>query len=254
MRNNGPQFRTKLAETDQDFVAAQRLRYDVFVSELGAGGALVDHDNRLERDALDPYFDHLLLIDDARSDVMGGVVGVYRLLPAHKEIALGRYYSEDEYDIGRLRRSGLKLLELGRTCLHPNYRGSTALFVLWQALADYVAAHEIDLLFGVASFHGTDIGSLAPALSLLYHKHRAEDDLCPSAKGKNSVDMNLIPYQDIDRKAAMVQVPSLIKAYLRLGGRVGQGAFIDHNFNTTDVCMVLNTQTMTVKQRQLYER
>jgi putative hemolysin len=66
--------------------------------------------------------------------------------------------------------------------------------------------------------------------------------------------MNLIPYQDIDRKAAMVQVPSLIKAYLRLGGRVGQGAFIDHTFNTTDVCMVLNTQTMTMKQRQLYER
>lgn len=251
-----PKFRTKLAATEHDIIAAQRLRYDVFVDEMGSDGDLVDHKNRLERDIYDPYFDHILLIDDARITAQGApsVVGVYRVLTDVKARELGRFYSADEYDLTPLITSGRRLLELGRSCLHPDYRGGTAMHVLWQALADYIDAHQIEVLFGVASFHGTDIDALAPALSLLYAKHRAPEPLCPVAIGAAARRMDLIPYDAIDRKAAMVMIPSLIKAYLRLGGMVGQGAYIDHGFNTTDVCLVLDTQNMNDRQRKIYER
>ena len=158
MTQSSPKFRVKLAQTEDELRAAQRLRYDVFVRELGGSGDLVDHEAGLERDAFDLYFDHLILYDDALIGDRGPTaVGVYRLLPHEGAARLGRYYSEDEYDLTPLRQSGRRLLELGRSCLHPNYRGGSAMYVLWQALANYVHKHDVQVLFGVASFHGTNI-------------------------------------------------------------------------------------------------
>ncbi|MBP0482916.1 GNAT family N-acetyltransferase [Sagittula salina] len=242
-------FAVELADDEAAVRAAQRLRYEVFVEELGGDGALVDHRNRLERDRFDPFFDHLLLRDRARDDA---VVGVYRLLRGDRAKAAGQFYSEDEYDLGPLRQSGRRLLELGRSCVHPEYRGGAAMFHLWQGLADYVLRHEVEVLFGTASFHGTDVATLAPSLSLLHHRHLAPDGLRVRARAFQSMD--LVPEAEIDRRAAMLQVPALIKAYLRLGGCVGEGAFIDHAFNTTDVCLVMDTATMTERARALYTR
>ncbi|MEY8843010.1 GNAT family N-acetyltransferase, partial [Cribrihabitans sp. XS_ASV171] len=119
-----------LAESEEELRAAQRLRYDVFVRELGGGGSLVNHGAQLEQDRFDPHFDHMLAIDEAT----GEVVGVYRLLRGDVAEKLGQFYSEDEYDLGPLRRSGRKLLELGRSCVHPDYRGGTAMYHLWSGL------------------------------------------------------------------------------------------------------------------------
>lgn len=250
MVNHSPNFETRLAENSQDLGAAQRLRYDVFVTELGGDGPLVDHTAKLERDAFDPYFDHLLLIDRQRKT--DPVVGVYRLLRADQAAQAGGFYSESEYDLTKLKTSGHRLLELGRSCLHKDYRGGTAMVHLWAALADYVAAHQIDILFGVASFHGTDIPALAQPLSLLSHRHLAPEPLRVKAVSSHFQSMNLIPEAQIDRLAAMRNTPALIKAYLRLGGRVGEGAFVDHAFNTTDVCLVMETKNMPARQRTLY--
>ena len=151
-------FTLRLAQDARDLRAAQRLRYCVFVEELGADGPMVDHAARLERDRFDDIFDHLLLIDTRRDPAgLEDVVGVYRLLPSDRLGPGGRFYSEDEYDLTALRDSGRKLLELGRSCVHPDHRGGTAMFHLWNALADYVLERGIEILFGVASFHGTDI-------------------------------------------------------------------------------------------------
>ncbi|EBA09000.1 hypothetical protein SSE37_05120 [Sagittula stellata E-37] len=239
----------RLARDAADVAAAQRLRYDVFVAELGGDGPLVDHENRLERDRFDPFFDHLLVCDPARGDM---VVGVYRLLRDDRAAEAGQFYSEDEYDLGPLRRSGRRLLELGRSCLHPDYRGGAAMFHLWQGLAGYVTDHGIEVLFGTASFHGTDIARLAQPLSLLHHRHLAPPEL--RVRARNFQDMNLVPEARIDRVSAMLDVPALIKAYLRLGGCVGEGAYVDHAFNTTDVCLVMDTARMTERQRALYTR
>ncbi len=255
MAMSTPQFSVKLAESEAELQAAQRLRYQVFVEELGAGGALVDHENRLEKDRFDPYFDHLILIDeDRQGGVMEQVVGVYRLLRDTQARAVGQFYSEDEYDLSVLKDSGRKLLELGRSCLHPDYRGGAAMYHLWNALAAYVFEHDIEVLFGVASFHGTDLQALAQPLSMLYHNHLAPPDLRVRAQPDHYADMNRVPKDRLDRRAAMVQVPALIKAYLRLGGFVGDGAFIDHDFNTTDVCLIMDTQRLNEKQKSIYTK
>ncbi|MFU8882345.1 MAG: GNAT family N-acetyltransferase [Rhodobacterales bacterium] len=248
-----PQYGVRLARSADDLRAAQRLRYAVFVQELGAGGAMVDHDNRLEQDRFDPYFDHLLLIDDNLA-APDHVVGVYRLLRQDQAKRAGQFYSEDEYDLSVLQASGRPLLELGRSCLHPAYRGGIGMYHLWQGLAAYVEEHGIEILFGVASFHGTDVDALAAPLSLLHHRHLAPPDLRVTARASGAAAMNRIAPEALDRRAAMLAVPALIKAYLRLGGFVGQDAFVDHAFNTTDVCLILDVARMNDSQRAIYTR
>ncbi len=243
------EFTVRLATTMADIRAAQQLRYEVFIDELGGSGALVDHDARLECDRFDPFCDHLLLTDGRRGDA---VVGVYRLLRADQARAAGQFYSEDEYDLAPLHGSGRRLLELGRSCLHRDYRGGSAMMHLWQALAGYVAEHEIEVLFGTASFHGTDVARLAAPLSLLHHRHLAPPELRVRARAFQTMD--LMPEETIDRPRAMREVPALIKGYLRLGGVVGEGAFVDHAFNTTDVCLIMDTARMNAKAAGLYTR
>ncbi|MBE1281836.1 MAG: GNAT family N-acetyltransferase [Rhodobacteraceae bacterium] len=248
MSDSGQSFSVRIAETDADLRAAQALRYDVFVRELGAGGALVDHEAGLEVDKFDPFFDHMLVTDEET----GQVVGVYRLLRSDQVDLVGQFYSEDEYDLSVLKNSGRKLLELGRSCLHKDYRGGMAMYHLWSGLAEYVARHEVEILFGVASFHSTDPAELAAPLSLLHQKHLAPLELRVKAQPAHYQAMDLVAAEDLDRRKAMLEIPALIKGYLRLGGFVGEGAYIDHVFNTTDVCLVVDTQRLNERQRKIY--
>lgn len=245
------QFTVRLARDEADLQAAQRLRYDVFVSELGGDGPLVDHEAKLERDRFDPHFDHLLLSDDSRG---GAIVGVYRVLRDDQADKAGQFYSEDEYDLSVLKRSGRRIMELGRSCLAEGYRGGAAMYHLWNGLARYVAEHDIEILFGVASFHGTDPTKLAQPLSLLHHRHLAPEALRVRTVAEHYQPLDLVPEDQIDRRAAMLQVPALIKAYLRLGGFVGDGAFIDETFNTTDVCLVMDTGRLNARQKAIYSK
>jgi putative hemolysin len=255
MRSIDDHFELKLAKDPADLKAAQRLRYEVFVAELGGDGPLVDHDARLERDAFDPYYDHLLLIDKRRdAAALEHVVGVYRLLRDDQAGRIGRYYTESEYDLTVLKQSGRKLLELGRSCVHRDYRGGMALYHLWNGLAAYVFEHRIEVLFGVASFHGTDIEALKLPLAYLHHFHLAPEALRVRAQPEHFQRMDLMEAELIDRKQAMLLTPALIKAYLRLGGFVGEGAYVDHEFNTTDVCLIMDTARMTDKRRAKFEK
>ncbi|RKF17026.1 GNAT family N-acetyltransferase [Roseovarius spongiae] len=253
MKSDGPLFEVKLAETEVERRAAQRLRYRVFIEELGGAGEMVDHPARLERDRFDDHFDHLILTDAALDCAAEDrVVGVYRLLRDDQAKAVGQFYSEDEYDLSPLRASGRRLLELGRSCVDARYRGGDAMYHLWQGLSGYVAAHGAEVLFGVASFHGTDPDALAQPLSLLHHRHLAPPALRPRAHAAHYQRMDLVPEAELNRREAMLRVPALIKAYLRLGGHVGDGAFVDHAFRTTDVCLVMDTAQMNARQRNIY--
>ena len=124
------------------------------------------------------------------------------------------------------------------------------MFHLWSGLADYVALHKVEILFGVASFHGTDLSVLANPLSMLRQNHLAPTDL--RVRAKNYQSMDLVPPDSLDRRQAMIDIPALIKAYLRLGGCVGDGAFIDQDFNTTDVFLILDTKKMNARSKKLY--
>lgn len=250
-----PKFELRFATCAQDLRAAQRLRYRVFVEELGSDGEMVDHEAQLEADAFDPAYDHLMLIDKTRSeDPLEQCVGVYRLLTGEKAKEIGGFYTEDEYDLRALKSSGKRLLELGRSCVAPEYRGGTALYHMWAGLAKYVFEGGFDVLFGVASFHGTDMTKLAEPLSLLHHRHLAPEALRVRAVSEKFQNMDLIPEDQIDRRSAMLSVPALIKAYLRLGGTVGEGAFVDHAFNTIDVCLILDIAQVSARQKEMYTR
>lgn len=153
MDRENAQLLTRIATTDADLRAAERLRYKVFVEELGGDGALIDHENRFERDRFDPFCDHLVLIDTHRdAQTLDHVVGVYRLMSREGAIAAGQFYSEDEYDLSLLKNSGRRLLELGRSCLHPDYRGGLGMQRLWRALAAHVREKRIDVLFRCGEF------------------------------------------------------------------------------------------------------
>lgn len=253
MKTRSDHLSVRLAETDRDLLAAQRLRYKVFVEELGGQGTGVDHQERLERDAFDPYCEHLLLVDERRNtDTLEDVVGVYRLLDEEGAKRAGRYYTDAEYDLAPLKNSGRKLLELGRSCLHADHRGGTGMLQLWQGLGQFVEAQGIEVLFGVASFHGTNAAALAEPLSLLHHRYLAPDEM--RVRSRNYQQMNLMSEDQIDRVSALRATPALIKAYLRLGGYVGDGAYVDHDFNTTDVCLVMDTVRMSASHRAIYTK
>ena len=230
-----------------------RLRYEVFVAELGGDGALVDHARRLERDVYDDHYDHLILVDPRRDPTsLSHVVGAYRLMPGERAGAAGGFYCAGEYDLDPLLRSGRRLLELGRSCLHREFRGGAGLMHLWQGLAAYIDAHGSEILFGVASFHGTDTAKLAHPLSFLHHHHLAPEPLRVTARPPQAVAMDLLAPDQIDRRAAARAIPALIKSYLRLGGFVGQGAWVDRPFNTTDICVVMDVARIDDRARALY--
>lgn len=248
-------FRIRLAETEADLLAAQRLRYAVFVEELGGDGPLVDHAGRFERDAFDPVNDHLILVDTRRdAGALDHVVAVYRLFPGERAAAFGRFYCDGEYDLAKLRQSGRRLLELGRSCVHADYRTGSAMFLLWNGLSEYVLERGIEVMFGVASFHGTDIGPLRMPLAWLHHHHLAPEPLRVRVHAAEFQPMDLLPPEALERQAALAAMPALIKAYLRLGGFVGEGAFVDHAFNTTDVMLLMDTAAMSAKHKGFYVR
>lgn len=248
-------YLVRLAESEADHASAQRLRYQVFVQELGANGPLVDHAAEIERDEFDPFFDHIVLVDTGRDPAnLDHVVGVYRLLTCDRMRQVGRFYSESEFDLSPLKDSGRRLLELGRSCVHPDHRGGSGMFHLWNGLAAYVLERDIEILFGAASLRGTDVEALRMPLSHLYHHHLAPEALRVRAIGAGAVEMNRVPDAEVDRRAAAAAIPALIKAYLRLGGFVGDGAYVDHAFNTTDVCLVMDTARMSAKHRDFYTR
>lgn len=256
VKQQEPALVVRLAADAQDLRAAQRLRYAVFVEELGARCVGADHAARLESDAMDPHFDHLLLIDP-RVDpaTLEHVIGVYRLLPHERAVSLGRFYSDSEYDLSPLRASGRRLVELGRSCVHPAHRRGAAMLHLWNGLAAYVIERDLEILFGVASFPGADPARHAAALSWLAAHHRAPEALRVRVlPGPQAHSMTLLAAETLDRAKALASIPPLIRAYLRLGGFVGEGAFVDQDFNTTDVCLIMDTSAMSGRAVDFYTR
>lgn len=256
MKLDVSRYRLKLAETEAEIAGAQRLRYRVFVEEMGAVARPEERAARREWDAFDPFFDHLVLLDldAAIADPLDRVVGAYRLMRDTVARAGPGFYGAAEYDLAPILQVGRPSVELGRSCVAAEHRGGPAMHLLWNGLADYVLTRGIEILFGVASFRGTDPGPLAEALSYLHHLHLAPPDLRVRAWPGNFVAMDRLPAAAIDPALALQAIPPLIKAYLRVGGWVGEGACLDRGFNTIDVCVVMDTARMTERYRRFYQR
>ncbi len=244
----------RLTRGPDEIEAAQRLRYNVFYEEYKATPDAKTAESRMDADEYDDITDHLVVIDESLPPGPGQIVGTYRLLRREAAEKFGRFYTSGEFDIAPLLTSGASLLELGRSCVLPPYRTRPVLHKLWQGIAHYIAEHRVELMFGCASLHGTDVDALAPQMSYLYHYHLATPELCPRALPARYVELNRIPRETLNARAVFASMPPLIKGYMRLGASIGDGAVVDHQFNTTDVCIVMPTHLITEKYLKYYQR
>jgi putative hemolysin len=240
-----------IASAPEQVEAAQRLRYRVFCEEMGARPGVEIARARRDMDEFDPVCDHLLVVEH----LPGGepkVVGTYRLLRRAAMQTIGRFYSAGEFNIRAVLDYPGEILEVGRSCVDPGYRNRAVMQLLWRGIGSYVARFNVALMFGCASFPGTDPRQHAMALSYLHHYHLAPEELCPVSLPERFIDMNLMPKEQVNAKAAFSNLPALIKGYLRLSGYIGLGAVIDPEYNTTDVSIVVKTNLVTEKYAQRY--
>lgn len=247
-------IQVRLATSAEEIRAAQALRYQVFYEEYGAKPNEEMLREKRDIDDFDDITDHLIVIDNDLPKGAEQIIGTYRLLRRAVAEKHGQFYTSDEYNIQPLLDNEPDLLELGRSCVLPDYRTRPILQKLWEGIAHYVADHNIGLMFGCASLHGTNIEALSEQLAYLHHFHRADDKLCPRAIDERYVDMNLHAKDDLDVKKVFISLPPLIKGYIRLGASIGDGAVVDEQFNTTDVCIVMPTAQVTDKYIKHYER
>lgn len=242
----------RLATSACEVEAAQRLRYRVFYEERRAGAAC---DLSRDADRFDDICDHLLVVDTALAGPnRERVVGTYRLLPQAKAAATGGFYSSAEFAIEELtaRHPGLKMLELGRSCVLPAYRSRRTVELLWQGIWAYTRRHGIDVMAGCASFEGTVPARHAEALSFLHHNCRATGDWAVRAVEGRFASMDLMPVEGIRMREALATMPPLVKGYLRLGAMIGEGCVIDHEFGTTDVFVVLPVARISARYINYY--
>ena len=251
--STAPSLEVRLARSDEEIEAAQRLRYRVFYDEMGAQPTPDMAQVKRDFDSFDAVCDHLLVIDGAVGEGAAGVVGTYRL-QQRENPRFERFYTAGEYDVSKIDNFPGRVLELGRSCVDSGHRTRAVMQLLWQGIAGYVIKRKIDLMFGCASLPGIDPQALAVPLSYLYHYHLAPEEMRPRALPSLYTRMDILPNNAVGLRRAVAELPPLIKGYLRLGGFVGDGAVIDHQFNTTDVCIIVKTDLVTDKYFRHYDR
>lgn len=242
----------KIAETKEELHAAQRLRYRVFYLEMGAKASKETHKARRDFDKYDDVCDHILVIDHEKDKK---VVGAYRVLRRSQLPPGWKFYTQNEYNLSApLKYFKGDVMELGRSCVDRAYRTRSAMQLLWRAIGEYVALHNVEALFGCASFPGYRYKIHATHLAYLYHYHLAPAEYRPKVKlnKRRGKPMNLIDKYHLDKRECLTSLPPLIKGYLRVGGFVGDGAYKDKQYNTTDVCIIVKTDAIAGKYAERY--
>jgi putative hemolysin len=229
----------KIAETAEEIRAAQELRYQVFYEEMGAIPTEEMKRERREIDPYDPFCQHLLVIGQSITGEKK-IVGTYRLLTLEDARLNGvSLYTETEFDISKLKATGKRIMEVSRSCVLEAYRSKMAINLLWRGICDFVVANKIDYLIGIPSLQGTDLSAHEQTLAYLKAYHLAEEQTCPRALEEYYNAMPDLDKSQIDVKREFIKLPPLLKGYLRVGAVVGDGAFIDHQFNTVDVVIIV---------------
>ncbi|WP_341703415.1 GNAT family N-acyltransferase [Ferrovibrio sp.] len=242
-------FEVRLTRSPEDIAAAQRLRFRVFYEEMAAEPSAEMARLGLDFDDFDSQCDHLMVFDRNRP-AGEQVVGTYRLLRREVAEQHGGFYSSAEYDLQPMLdyvgpMGGL--LELGRSCVHRDYRTNATIQLLWRGISTYISDHGISFMFGCASFSGTVPQAHALALSYLHAHHLPPPEWRVRAVPGRYEPMNLLPPDQISPRAALHALPPLVKAYLRLGAYIGDGAVVDRQFGTTDVFILLPVERIAPK-------
>lgn len=233
-----PRLEARFAYAEADVRAAQRLRAEVFGAEFGV---VFDDPEGLDRDDLDGFCDHLNVYDVAN----GLLVATTRLLTRERARLAGCFYSAHEFDLSALDRLPGRVLEIGRTCVHPDYRSGGAIVVLWSALSDYLCRQDFSYLLGCASISLRDGGhNFAALMPELREKHLVEPAL-------RVVPRRPVLSADLP-EGATASLPPLLKAYLRMGCRIGGEACWDPEFHCADVLVLLDVAAMSGRYAQRF--
>ena len=242
----------RLAENNMEIDAAQALRYKVFFEEMNAISTANQKKLKRDIDLYDHFFDHILVIDHKISGKINKkVVGTYRL---NRGLKKNKFYTSDEFDISKLIKYGGDILELGRSCVDKDYRNGNTMQMLWRFIAQYVIKYNIDIMFGCASFPGIEFQNYNKIFSYMYKKYLAPPNIRPVALENKRIPLNYETSENLNFRQFLSSIPPLIKGYIRLGAFIGDGAVIDKEFNTVDVCIVLPTKKVSSRYMEHYER
>jgi putative hemolysin len=220
------QLTVSMARTVSEIEEAQRLRFKVFAEEMGA--SLISADEGIDRDIFDSYCEHLLVRDNESNKV----IGTYRILAPDAARTVGSYYSETEFDMTRLNHLRNRMVEVGRSCVHMDFRDGSTIARLWGGLAEYMVKNKHEYLIGCASISMKDGGHYAASVYNKVHKlyaAPAEYRVFPRCP---------LPLEALN-KTLDVTIPPLIKGYLRLGAYIGGEPAWDPDFNTADLFIML---------------
>jgi putative hemolysin len=220
---------------------AQRLRHSIFAGEMGAtlDTPLADHDV----DRFDDYCEHLLVLDELSNEV----VGTYRLLTPAQALRAGGLYTETEFDVASLANMRSQMVELGRSCVHADYRSGAVIMALWGALAQFMVRNRLDCMIGCASIpmlcEGRISGDAASSIwAQVSQTHLADPAFAVQAHTP-------LPVEQFDQ-TLNVEPPALIKGYLRLGARVLGAPAWDPDFNTADLPMLMRIEDLPARYRR----
>ena len=224
-------YKARLARTPEDVILAQKLRFETFIAHRGA---VVEgpRASGLDADHLDEHCDHLL-VEDRRS---GALVCCFRMMPLKTGAEIDKSYSAQFYDLQALRDYPHPMVEMGRFCIHPEFKDPDILRVAWGAMTKYVDDNGVELLFGCSSFEGTKADAYMDAFALLKARHLAPKRWLPRVKAPK-----VFPYakrlkiKRPDMKQALGKMPPLLRTYLSMGGWVSDHAVVDPDMNTLHV-------------------
>ncbi|MDG1438474.1 MAG: GNAT family N-acyltransferase [Emcibacteraceae bacterium] len=249
----------RLANSVEEIIAGQKLRYKIFFEEMGANPSENVKAEKRDFDDFDEICDHLFAIDNSK---VGDerVVATYRLLREEKIDNMDDFYSTCEFDLTNLYNDHFRdlmgdrqLLELGRSCVKEEYRTNAVMHLMWKFIARYIDKHKIAYLFGCASLSGTDQSELEGQLSYLYHYHKTPDEYTIQPISCVGQKMNYFAKEDFEKRAARRALAPLVKGYLNLGCYIGDGAVIDEQFVTTDVFILLPIDRLEKRYLSLFE-
>ncbi|MBP3316275.1 MAG: GNAT family N-acetyltransferase [Alphaproteobacteria bacterium] len=242
-------FEVRLTRNKEERKQVRQLRYKVFVEEEGAGTTEEQRALGEEYDAYDRFAEYMAVFHQGR------VVGTYRIIDRNAAEKMGGFYTENEFNISKIKKYRGNIAEMSRACVDMAYcENALVMRMLWAGLGEYIVRRKIGVLFGVASWVGTKPAKSAQAISYLYYNHltplRLRATVLPEkfADGVNPKlsRMNILPPEFVDEVDAKREMTPLIKGYLRLGATFGKGVFVDAPFNSYDVFVMMETRKMDV--------